>query len=96
MTSVMGKSNMAWQSNYTKPFIDGIWVAPATTEAIEVVSPTTEAVFARVPAASNADVDRAVEAARRAFDEGLWPRQLLPERIEALARLSVAIESVKS
>ncbi len=93
MTSVMGKSNMAWQSNYTKLFIDGVWVAPATTEVIEVVSPATEAVCAQVPAASNSDVDRAVEVARCAFEEGPRPRQLLPERIEALGRLSVAISA---
>ena len=84
---------MTWQGNYTKLFIDGAWVAPATTEVIEVVSPATEALIAQVPAASNADVDRAVEAARRAFHEGPWPRLSLEERIEALGRLSVAISA---
>ena len=93
MTSVTGERNMTWQGNYTKLYIDGAWVAPATTEVIEVVSPATEAMIAQVPAASNADVDRAVQAARRAFDEGPWPRLSLAERIEALGRLSVAMEA---
>ena len=84
---------MTWQGNYTKLYIDGVWVAPATTEVIEVVSPATQAMIAQVPAASNADIDRAVEAARRAFDEGPWPQLPLEERIEALGRLSVALEA---
>jgi len=41
---------MTWQGNYTKLYIDGVWVAPATTEVIEVVSPATQAMIAQVPA----------------------------------------------
>jgi aldehyde dehydrogenase (NAD+) len=55
---------MAWQGRFDRPFLGGEWVAPSTDKRIEVVSPTTEQVFATVPEASEADVDRAVGAAR--------------------------------
>ena len=48
--------------------------SPSSTATIEVISPLTEEVIATVPEASNDDVDRAVAAARAAFDSGPWPR----------------------
>ncbi len=75
---------MIWQGNYAKLFIDGEWVDPSSSETIEVVSPFTEQVVARAPSASRADVDRAVAAAREAFDRGPWPQMTLAERLEVL------------
>lgn len=72
-------------------FIGGQLVDPLGTGTIEVVSPHTEQVFARVPHASREDVDRAVAAARGAFDEGPWPRATLDERIEVVTRIKDAI-----
>jgi aldehyde dehydrogenase (NAD+) len=69
-------------------FIDGGWAAPATTDVIEVVSPHTEEVVARVPEGSPADIDRAVAAARHAFDHGPWPRMTPEERIEVVQNFS--------
>ncbi|MEO3784845.1 aldehyde dehydrogenase [Actinocorallia sp. B10E7] len=69
-------------------FIGGDWVEPAGTGTIEVVSPHTEEVIGRVPEGTNADIDRAVAAARQAFDHGPWPRMTPAERAEALGRLS--------
>ena len=57
-----------------KLFIGGEWVDPAGTDVIEVISPHTEEVVGRVPEGTTADIDRAVAAARTAFDEGEWPR----------------------
>ncbi|GAA3396142.1 aldehyde dehydrogenase [Streptomyces roseoviridis] len=74
-----------------KLFVGGEWADPLGGEVIEVVSPHTEEVIGRVPHASKADVDRAVAAARRAFDEGPWPRWTLERRIEAVARIKDAI-----
>ena len=45
-------------------YIGGEWVTPAGGKTIEVISPATEEVIAVVPEASEADVDRAVDAAR--------------------------------
>ncbi len=69
-------------------YVGGDWVAPTTPDAIEVVSPHTEAVIATVAAAGPCDVDRAVAAARVAFDEGPWPRLDPAERIDAVRRLA--------
>jgi acyl-CoA reductase-like NAD-dependent aldehyde dehydrogenase len=61
-------------------FIDGEWVSPAGGTSIAVVDSTTEEVFLRVGEANAADMDRAVGAARRAFDDGPWPRLTPAER----------------
>src|SRR5262249_5974686 len=54
-------------------YIDASWVEATGADEIEVINPATEEVIARVPQASTADVDRAVDSARRAFDAGPWP-----------------------
>ncbi|MFF7529496.1 aldehyde dehydrogenase [Streptomyces bobili] len=72
-------------------FIGGELTDPLGKDVIEVVSPHTEEVIGRVPHASPADVDRAVAAARRAFDEGPWPRLPLAERIAVVTRIKDGI-----
>jgi aldehyde dehydrogenase (NAD+) len=67
-------------------YIDGTWVEASSDEEVPVINPATEEVIGRVPQASKADVDRAVTAARRAFDEGPWPRMSPRERSDALER----------
>jgi acyl-CoA reductase-like NAD-dependent aldehyde dehydrogenase len=69
-------------------FIGGTWAAPSTEHAIEVISPHTESPIARVAAAGPGDVDAAVTAARKAFDEGPWPRLSPSDRIEAVRGLA--------
>jgi aldehyde dehydrogenase (NAD+) len=69
-------------------FIDGAWATPAGSETIEVVSPHTEEVVARVPEGTPADIEAAVDAARRAFDDGPWPRMSPEERIEVVQSFS--------
>jgi betaine-aldehyde dehydrogenase len=73
---------------HDKLFIGGELVPPAGTGVIEVRSPATEEVVGRVPEATFADVDRAVDAARQAFDHGPWPRLSASERADAIARLN--------
>ncbi|HEX6422948.1 MAG TPA: aldehyde dehydrogenase family protein, partial [Acidimicrobiales bacterium] len=68
-------------------YVGGEWVAPSGTTTIEVVSPTTEEVIARVPEAAEGDVDRAVEAAKAAL-AGPYPRLSPDERAEYLVKLS--------
>ena len=71
-------------------FIGGRWTAPSTDEVIEVHSPATGEYVGRVPAAAAADVDAAVAAARKAFDEGPWPSTPPAQRaavIEAVVKL---------
>src|SRR3546814_898246 len=73
---------------HEKLFIGGEWVAPAGSDVIEVISPHSEEVVGRVPEGTTADIDRAVAAARKAFDEGEWPRMSPEDRIAAVQRFA--------
>jgi len=75
----------------TSQFIAGRWVDSGSGRTLEVISPVTEQVVGRVPIATLDEVDRAVAAARTAFDEGPWPRLPLAERADRLRRLVEAI-----
>ncbi|MBB4867687.1 betaine-aldehyde dehydrogenase [Pseudomonas nitritireducens] len=61
-------------------YIDGQWQAPAQGGRFEVYEPSSEAVLTEVAAATGEDIDRAVQSARRAFDEGEWGRSTGKER----------------
>jgi len=69
-------------------YVGGAWSAPTSAETLDVISPHTEEVIATVPVAGPKDVDRAVAAARLAFDDGPWPRLDPSERIATVRRLS--------
>jgi aldehyde dehydrogenase (NAD+) len=55
-------------TDYDKLYIDGAWVPSSGTDTIDVVNPSTEQVIAAVPAGTADDVDRAVVAAKAAFE----------------------------
>jgi betaine-aldehyde dehydrogenase len=78
---------------YDRLFIGGEWVAPAGTATIDVINPATEEIAGRVPEAAEADVDKAVAAARQAFDSGPWPRMTPAERAVVLTKVSDAIKA---
>lgn len=79
--------------NYEQLFIGGDWIAPKTTNRIEVHSPTTHEYVGSVPEAREADVDGAVAAARRAFDDPTgWSRWSPAQRSEVLERFAQALE----
>ena len=94
-------TSLAPQPEYSEPvrkalarapalFIDGEWVASSHDKVIAVYDPSTGKQVATVADASDADVDRAVAAARRAFDDGRWsglPPYERQRRIERLADL---------
>ncbi|CAJ1500546.1 aldehyde dehydrogenase [[Mycobacterium] burgundiense] len=71
---------------YEGLYIGGQWLPTATGDSIEIISPVTEGRLGSSPAASTTDIDRAVAAARKAFDEGPWPRMPVLERIAILER----------
>lgn len=68
------------------------WTQAADGQTLSVVDPATGEEIARVPAAGKADVDRAVAAARQAFDHGPWPRLPAMARAAVLNRLADLIE----
>jgi betaine-aldehyde dehydrogenase len=72
-------------------YINGQWVAATSGEAFPVYDPSTEEVIARVSTAGQADVDRAVAAARAAFDSGLWSTTTAQDRGRILFKLAEKI-----
>ncbi|NWK94446.1 aldehyde dehydrogenase [Sphingobium lactosutens] len=73
-------------------FIDGEWKTPTTTDRFDVVNPATEKLFLQVPAAHATDMEYAVNAARRAFDEGPWPLLSHADRAAYLRAMADEIE----
>ena len=72
-----------------KVFIGGEWVEPSGGERIEVVNATTEEVMGSIPACSPEDADRAVAAARAAFDS--WSQTPREERAGYLSAIAAGI-----
>lgn len=83
---------MNWQVRDNSLYIGGRWSTPASAERLEIVSPWTENPIANVAAATPADVDKAVSAARRAFDDGSWPKLSMNDRIATVGRLRGIME----
>ena len=75
-----------------KIYIDGQWVAPSGRATLDVINPATEVAFTRIAAATAEDVDRAVVAARRAFDGG-WKRTTGHERAAFLRGIAAHIRN---
>jgi betaine-aldehyde dehydrogenase len=65
-------------------FVGGEWVTPVATEVFEISSPHDGRPVGSTPCCGAADIDRAVAAARTAFDTGGWPAMTAAERCEAL------------
>ncbi|MDH3480876.1 MAG: aldehyde dehydrogenase [Gammaproteobacteria bacterium] len=73
-------------------YVDGQWVDAADGKTFESVNPATGAPWAEIPAASEKDVDRAVQAAHRAFSSGPWSTMLPTERGVLLRKLAEAMK----
>ena len=74
-------------------FIGGKWEKPSGTAKLSVISPVTEEVVQTFPEAQPRDVDRAVAAAREAFDKGPWPRMSAKERGAALLKVAEQLKA---
>jgi len=74
---------------YDKHYIGGEWTPPSGKGSFDVINASTEEVMGRVPAGDAADVDRAVRAARAAFDG--WSRTTPAERAGYLLKIQAAL-----
>ena len=74
--------------SYDRFYIGGEWVAPAGSGLLEVISPVTQEVIATVPEAVDEDIDRAVAAAREAFDHSGWSTLTPLERAGYVAKFA--------
>src|SRR5882757_801529 len=72
-------------------YVNGQWRSSSTGETFPVFDPSTEEVIAHVAAASPSDVDKAVKAARTAFDSGPWPATTAQDRGRILFKLAEKI-----
>jgi acyl-CoA reductase-like NAD-dependent aldehyde dehydrogenase len=72
-----------------KIFIGGEWVEPSGSEQIEVVNPTSEEAIGTIPACSSEDADRAVAAAREAFES--WSQTSREERAKYIAAIAAGL-----
>ena len=74
-------------------YIGGAFVDSVDGDTFDVLEPVTNDVYLRAAAGKAADVDRAVAAARAAFDNGPWPTMLPRERARILHRIADLVES---
>jgi len=74
-------------------YIGGEWVSPETDSRFDVIVPSTEERLGQIACASEADIDRAVRAAREAFDHGPWPRMTPAERGVYLTKVANALDA---
>ena len=72
-----------------KLYIGGEWVDPSGSETLDVINSTTEEVIGRIPQGTPEDVDRAVAAARAAFES--WSQMPIERRAELLAAVGAAL-----
>jgi len=73
-------------------FIDGEWTAPSSDATLDVIAPATEQLYVRVAQAQREDIDRAVSAAREAFDRGPWPHLSHDERSAYLRAIAAGLD----
>jgi phenylacetaldehyde dehydrogenase len=70
----LGKDSKAFLAKKKHMLIDGKWVEARSVKTFEVEDPATQEIIAHVPAGDKADIDLAVNAARKAFETGPWSR----------------------
>src|SRR5215510_5741623 len=85
--SSIAKTSVRTYQNY----VNGQWVSNASNETFPVYDPSTEEVIANVTSSRSADIDRAVKAARTAFDSGPWPTTTTQDRGRILFKLAEKI-----
>ena len=77
-------------ANATKFYIDGAWVAPSSSERLDVINPATEEVVTQIALGSEKDAELAIAAARKAFDS--WSRTTKQERLDVLNAIIAAYQ----
>jgi phenylacetaldehyde dehydrogenase len=91
--SRIGSKTAEFVSRPHRMLIDGRFVSAASGKTFPVYNPATGEVIAQVPEAEAEDVDRAVAAARRAFDDGPWSRMSTSERGKLIWKMADLLEA---
>ena len=79
--------------NEYKLYIDGQFCDAEGGKTAQSINPATEEPWAKIARASLADTERAIKAARKAFDEGPWPRMSQAERAKILNQIAAGLEA---
>jgi phenylacetaldehyde dehydrogenase len=90
--SHLGEAAQSFLSRAGKLLIDGQWVAAASGKTFDAIDPATESVICQLAAGDKQDVDRAVKAARKAFEDSAWSRMRPVERERLMLKLADLIE----
>ena len=75
-----------------KMFINDKWVDASSKQTFDVINPATEEVIAKVPLGTKQDAKSAIEAARKAFDSGVWSEKTPMERSTILWNIAEIVE----
>jgi acyl-CoA reductase-like NAD-dependent aldehyde dehydrogenase len=89
----MGQAGVTGASR--RMFVDGQWAGASNGATYGVPNPATEETVGTAPDATVADMQRAIAAARRAFDDGPWPRSSREDRARVLHRIADGLERRK-
>ncbi len=79
-------------SQAQRMYVDGTWVEAETGETMEVYEPSTATLLTHIPSGTVGDVDRAVAAARSAFEDGDWARMTPRDRERIMHRIANLID----
>ena len=94
--SLVKEKELLCQQFLSKPkkmLIDGKWVEAESGKTFETLNPATGEVLAKIPEGGKADIDKAVKAARKAFESGPWRNKMsAAERARCLYKLADLIE----
>ncbi len=91
--SHLGAAAQSFLDRAGKLLINGEWVAAASGETFDAIDPATEGVICKLAAGDKEDIDRAVRAARKAFEDSAWSRMRPVERERLLLKLADLIEA---
>ena len=89
----LGPAAQAFIAKPKKLLIGGQWLDPVEGKTFDTIDPATESVICTLPEASRVDVDRAVKAARKAFDDSAWSRMLPAQRERLMMKLADLMEA---
>ena len=82
---------MPLNTHFDALYIGGQWIKPANSSVEAVINPASEEVIGEAPVGTVDDAERAIAAARKAFDEGPWPRMSWLERAAILQKFHDAL-----
>ncbi|MCC7350910.1 MAG: aldehyde dehydrogenase family protein [Phycisphaerales bacterium] len=95
LAPLTGKSKSPVKIRQTRMLIDGKWINSTSGRTFETINPATGQVIANVAEGESVDVDKAVKAARKAFEAGPWRKMSARERGRLLYKLADLIEENK-